>query len=61
MVEPSYQMDQLSGVRSMAVLIEFVEYPADIVAAIKKYSAKGWRVHCGFWCDTNAWVPAQSA
>ncbi len=39
--------------------VMFVEYPDDVVAAVKKYAAKGWRVHCGFWCDTNAWVPAQ--
>lgn len=38
-----------------------VEYPGDVVAAIKSYGEHGSRVHCGFWCDTAAWVPPKGA
>jgi hypothetical protein len=35
------------------------EAPGDVVSAIRAAGAQGFMVHCGFWCDTNAWVPAQ--
>jgi hypothetical protein len=38
-----------------------IEYPNDVIAAIKAHGEAGRRVHCGFWCDSAAWVPPKSA